>query len=68
MELTIKRGANGYRIGDSHHRAELTDHEVELARQLREGGMKLPELARKFGMSKSHMSRLVRFLRRQGGR
>jgi hypothetical protein len=68
MELTIKRGANGYRIGDSHHRSALTDHEVELARQLREGGMKLAVLARKFDVSKPYMSRLCRFLRRQASR
>jgi hypothetical protein len=32
MELAIKRGDNGYRVGDSHHRSDFTDHEVELMR------------------------------------
>ena len=31
MRFPIKRGQNGYRVGDSHHNAKLTDHEIELA-------------------------------------
>jgi hypothetical protein len=66
MELAIKRGVNGYRIGDSHHRAELTDHEVELMRQLRDGGMRVAELARRFDRSKGYVSKVCNFALRRG--
>jgi predicted DNA-binding protein (UPF0251 family) len=66
MDLAIKRGANGYRIGDSHHRADLTDHEVEVMRQLREAGMKLRELAAKFDVSKQHAAKVCTFKARCG--
>jgi hypothetical protein len=42
-----KRG-RGWRVGETHHNAKLTDHDVELIRLLRDGGMKLKEIAKKF--------------------
>lgn len=65
MNSPIKRGENGYRVGDSHHNARLTDHEVELIRQLRADGMKVRELARKFEVSKGYISKVLRHLARQ---
>lgn len=65
MNIPVKRGENGYRIGDSHHNATLTDHEVELMRQLRAEGMKVRELARKFGVSKGYVSKVLRFMQRR---
>ena len=41
-----KRG-RGWRVGETHHNAKLTDHDVELIRLLREGGMKLKVIAKK---------------------
>lgn len=64
MVLPVKRGQNGYRIGDSHHNAKLTDHEIELARQLKAEGMKVSEVARKFGISKGYASKILRHLGR----
>lgn len=44
---------SGCLVGESHPRAELTDHEVELLLSLREQGFSLGWLARKFEVSKS---------------
>lgn len=60
----IKRNETGYRIGDSHHNARLTDHEIELARQLRAEGMPVGEVARKFDISKGYASKILRYINR----
>jgi DNA invertase Pin-like site-specific DNA recombinase len=59
-----KRNEFGYRIGDTHHRAKLTDHEVDLIRQLRAEGMKVKDLARKFDISKGQASKILRHMQR----
>jgi hypothetical protein len=66
MELTVKRGANGYRIGDSHQRAELTDQEVERMRRLREQGVKVSDLQRMFEVTKGYVSKVCNFHLRRG--
>lgn len=66
MDLTIKRGANGYRLGDSHHRSEFTDHEIELMRQLREARCKLDDIAAWFGTRKGYVSKVCNFRIRRG--
>ena len=50
--------------GQLHHRAKLTDHDVELIRELHEGGMAYAEIARKFEVSRSLVGRICRFERR----
>lgn len=55
-----KRG-NGWRVGGTHHNAKLTDHDVELIRQLHEGGMKCSEIARKFECSRQNISKIVNY-------
>ena len=45
---------HGKRVGESHHRAKLTDHEIDLIRDLYEDGMSVSEIARKFEIQKSH--------------
>ncbi len=62
--VLVKVNELGKRIGDSHGRAVFTDHEVELMRQLREGGMKLKEIAEKFETTKGHVSRICNYTRR----
>ena len=52
------------RSGQMHWRAKLTDREVELMRQLHDDGMRVTEIAIKFGVSKSHVSRITRYLSR----
>ena len=60
-----KRG-KGWRLGETHHRAKLTDHDVELIRLLREGGMKIMEIAKKFECSPSNVSAITNYRHRIG--
>ena len=55
-----KRG-RGYRVGETHHNAKLTDHDVELIRLLREGGMKLKEIAKKFECTPECISQIANY-------
>lgn len=38
----------GYRVGESHHRAKLTDADIETILYLREAGLSCAEIAGKF--------------------
>lgn len=50
------------RRGDDHHQAKLTDHDVELIRQLHEeGGLTHRELAEKFDCSRQNISAIVNY-------
>lgn len=49
---------NGQRIGESHPRAVLTDHEVTLLLELRDEGYSLAWLAAKFEISRFHTWRI----------
>jgi len=51
----------GRRIGESHPRAQLTDHEVDLIRELIESGMSLREVAKKFEVSFSLAGQIARY-------
>ena len=53
-----KRGP-GYRIGEKHHNAKLTDYEVKLIRALRKNGIKIVEIAKKFKCSSSNISAIT---------
>ena len=55
-----KRG-RGWRVGETHHNAKLTDHDVELIRLLREGGMKLKEIAKKFRCTPEYIGQIVNY-------
>ena len=56
----------GWRVGETHHRAKLTDHDVELIRLLREGGMKVVEIAKKFECTPQNISTIVNYRSRIG--
>ena len=43
----------GYRIGEAHHRAKLSDHDVELIHELIEAGVTQRQIAFKFEVSRS---------------
>jgi DNA invertase Pin-like site-specific DNA recombinase len=60
-----KRG-NGYRVGETHHRAKLTDHDVELIRLLHEDGMSCTEIAVKFECTRQNISAIVNYKHRIG--
>lgn len=50
----ISRNHTGHRVGQSHHRAKLTDAQVREMRELRERhGWKYAALALKFGCGES---------------
>jgi len=51
-------------FGEKHHKAKLTDREVELARQLFDAGWSLVVLAEKFDTSRGHMHDLTSYRRR----
>ncbi len=55
----VRVNENGRRIGQSHHRAVLTDREVDLLLADRDAGMSLAALARKWRMSKSGVKGIV---------
>ncbi len=57
-------GEYGKRVGETHGRAKLSDHEIDLVRQLKEEGMPAPEIAEKFAVSKRYDYKLVNFERR----
>jgi DNA-binding NarL/FixJ family response regulator len=42
----------GYRLGEDHHRAKLTNHEVDLVLQLLDEGMSERKVAEKFEISR----------------
>jgi len=56
----------GYRVGETHHNAKLTDHEVELIRLLHEGGMTCVEIASKFECTRQNISLIVNYRCRIG--
>lgn len=44
--------ARGYRIGENHHRAKFSDHDIELMRDLHESyGIEYEDIADKFDCS-----------------
>lgn len=50
----------GRRIGDSHHRAKLTDHEVEQVLQLHSEGYGYRKLAAMFDISRSNIRHIIK--------
>jgi DNA invertase Pin-like site-specific DNA recombinase len=55
----------GIRVGETHHRAKLTDNEVEQIRDLYEfGGMTYSEIAKNYGVTKSEIAQICRYERR----
>jgi hypothetical protein len=46
----------GWPIGETHHRAKLTNHDVELIQALRDAGLSYGVIARKFDCSKTQVA------------
>lgn len=46
MTKVIGLNDDGRRVGQDHHRARFTDHEVELMRQMRDSNMSFYRIAR----------------------
>lgn len=47
--LEIQYNEKGYRIGQMHHRAKLTDRDVELIFQMQADGISLNQISKKMG-------------------
>jgi len=60
----IQIGEYGKRVGESHGRAKLSDHEIDLVRQLKEEGMPATEIAEKFEVGRRYVYKVVNFERR----
>lgn len=61
----IGTNSKGYLVGEYHHRARLSDDQVEQLRSTREEkGTSYAELAKMFGISKSSVRDLVTYQRR----
>lgn len=64
--LMKKIGYNEYhrQVGESHHRAKLTDDEIERIRTLHEEGMTYAALSVMFNMAIPSIAKICRFERR----
>ena len=60
MKRVISLNAGGLRVGESHQRAKLTDHEVDQIRELHESGIGYRRLSRMFEVDKRTIARIVR--------
>ena len=54
----------GHVIGGDHHRAKLTDHDVDLILELRDGGLPYRLIAAKFEVSKAAIADICKGRRR----
>lgn len=62
--MHIRRNEQGRRIGESHPRATLSDHDVELVLALVDEGLSYSEIAEKFEVSKSCIAHIATGRRR----
>lgn len=51
--MTIRRNHLGYRVGEHHHRAKLSDAQVADMRRLNDQGWGYRRLSRRFGCGES---------------
>ena len=58
--LAIKRTWRGL-VGDSNPHAKFSDTEVELMRQLFDGGMRVSDIAQKFDCTKGYVSKVCSY-------
>lgn len=65
MDYIVAINDQGYRIGEDHPKAKLTNHEVDLIIELREElGYSYQEIADKFEVSKSQVRNIIKGLKR----
>jgi hypothetical protein len=64
MHKTIALNENGRRVGESHPRAKLLDHEVDQVLDLLDAGLSYAEVALKFDVSKSCIAHIATGRRR----
>ena len=56
--------SGNYTSGEKHPRSKMTDHEVELVRELKDAGLTYIEIAQKFEVSKSCIAGICQCRRR----
>jgi hypothetical protein len=61
MGRIVAVNEKGYRLGEDHQRAKLTNHEVECIRSLHSDGVDYLTIAEKFEVSKTLVARICRF-------
>lgn len=60
--ITVGVNEKGLRVGEDHQRAKLTDHDVELMRQLHEeDGIGYKRLAKMFDVSREQARAICRY-------
>lgn len=60
--VVVAINEKGRRIGDSHQRARISNHDVDLMRELREEhGLSYKELAEKFDVSESLVKQICNY-------
>lgn len=63
MRQAVAVNESGQRIGETHHRAKLTDRDIDLMRELHEEhGIGYTKLAEKFECSKSEARYICRYM------
>lgn len=62
--LCVGVSESGYRCGETHHRAKLSDHDIDLIRDLHEEGLGYRRIAAKFEISPSAVRHIVKCNRR----
>lgn len=55
---------HGHVVGEGHHRAKLTDHDVWLILELRAGDMRYTDIAEKFEIPKATVASICQGRRR----
>lgn len=65
MQKTVAVNDAGFRIGEDHQNAKLTDRDIDLIRHLHEkDGLSYNTLAEKFDVGKSTIAMICRYERR----
>lgn len=62
--IVIALSQKGIRLGEDHQHAKLTNHDVDLIRDLHEQGMTYRVIAEKFECSKSTIAGICQYRRR----
>jgi len=62
--LMIAVNERGYRVGESHHNAKYTNHEIDLVWRMRMEGLSYGKLAAILEMPKSTIASILRGYRR----
>jgi hypothetical protein len=64
MHKTVAVNERGFRVGEDHQNAKLTNEEVETVRKLHGEGLSYNTLAQKYEVSKTLIAKICRYERR----